>query len=287
MPIQDIIQNKNLHKTIVPPPPGSLIIQELSPQELLLEVPKSKEFFIKKHKKAIIAVSATVLAAAVLGVVAFFAWPAVASAILGVGIYGLTLGALAGANLIAQVGLVAAVFAVGGFIASGGLLTTGSMVINGIRKAWNTFYESPVETQANFIPQSDPTMNIAKELSQNGGGIKKPSPLSLVVPPTAPVVPSTDSGIFLTQMQQKKEKLKRLVEINNQLINDDTLSDNEYAQLNDEFKNLEKDIQAGQSNLQKEERPSSDFSNEFKDKYHRIISSDESLTSELSALKVI
>lgn len=146
-----------------------------------------------------------VLAAAVLGVVAFFAWPAVASAILGFGAYGLTLGAIAGANLIAQVGLVAAVFAVSGFIASGGLLTVGSKAINSIRKAWNSLYELPVQTQATFIPQPDPIMSIAKPWPLNGGISKNNAPLSSVTPVIAPVATKTSSVTFYPKCNKRKK----------------------------------------------------------------------------------
>ncbi|KTD57101.1 transmembrane protein [Legionella sainthelensi] len=263
MSIEDIIHHTNLHKPTEPPPLDSPIIQDINPQELILEVPKSKKLFINKHKKAIIAVSAMVLAAAVLGVVAFFAWPAVASAILGFGAYGLTLGAIAGANLIAQVGLVAAVFAVGGFIASGGLLTAGSKVINRISKAWDALYESPVKAHANFEPQPDPIANKVKKSYDNAGRIEKPSPLILPPYPPTPVAPSAGSVAFLTQMQQKKENFKRLVEINNQFINDDSLSDDEYTGLENESDNLGTDIQLGLSNQQNEEQHSPGLSIEI------------------------
>ncbi|VEB39609.1 transmembrane protein [Legionella sainthelensi] len=259
MSIEGIIHHTNLHKPTEPLSLDSPIIQDINPQELILEVPKSKEPFINKHKKAIIAVSTMVLAAAVLGVVAFFAWPAVASAILGFGAYGLTLGAIAGANLIAQVGLVAAVFAVSGFIASGGLLTVGSKAINSIRKAWNSLYESPVQTQATFIPQPDPIMSIAKPWPLNGGISKNNAPLSSVTPAIAPVATKTSSVTFLSQMQQKKEKFKRLVEINNQLLNGEL----EDTRLTAEIENLEKDIQLGLSNQQNEEQHSPGLSIEI------------------------
>ncbi|QEY53135.1 hypothetical protein [Legionella longbeachae] len=274
MPIEDIIHHKNLHKPTEPPPLGSPIIQDINPQELILEA-KSKESFLRKHKKAIIAVSASVLAAAVLGVAAFFAWPAVASAILGFGVFGLTLGALAGANLVAQVGLVAAVFAVGGFIASGGLFTAGSKAINSIRKAWNSLYASPVGTQAIFITQPDPIMSIAKPLPLNGGISKNNAPLSSVTPAIAPVATQTSSVTFFTQMQQKKDKCMRLVEINNQLLNG-ALSKIEKRQLKTEIAILEKDILPNRQNKldQNKQKEEQSISN-FKDEYRSIRSCDD------------
>ncbi|KTD53579.1 transmembrane protein [Legionella santicrucis] len=281
MPIKDSKPNK----IISPPPLGSPIIQKIYPQELVFEIPKAKESFFKKHKKAIIAVSATVLAAAIVGAVAFFAWPAVASVILGFGIYGLTLGALAGANLIAQVGLVAAVFAVGGFIAGGGLVTTGSKVINSISKAWNALYESPIDTQPNSISQLDPVpqslKSIAETLSQIKGNIKNPPSLNSVVP-------STDSGAFLAQLQQKKEKLKKWIEINKQLINVNPLS-NEYKQLEAQANELEKDILSdrraplSQKNKQQvEEQPQRCFSNKSPDPASQSL---KSIAETLSQIK--
>lgn len=287
MPIHDSKQNKNINKVTSPPALGSPVIQEIYPQELILEIPKPKESFIKKHKRAIMAISAAVLATAVLGVVAFFAWPAVASAVLGFGVYGLTLGALAGANLIAQVGLVAAVFAVGGFIAGGGLFTAGSNIINSIIKAWEPIYKSPGNPQANPIPQPDLSSqslkSIAETLSQHKGDIKNPSPLSSVAP-------ATDSGDFLAQVQQKKEKIKRWSEMNKQLINDHSLSDNEYKELEVQANKLGEDILSNrlnqvsqnnqESNQQTEEQHSSGLSNKFKEEYRRTIFPHDSSTIE-------
>ncbi|KTD11069.1 transmembrane protein [Legionella gratiana] len=196
------IQNKSNNEVIVPPPLDSRISQEIEPQVLTFVIKKSKESFIKKHKTAIIALGATVLAAGMLGAVAFFAWPAVAAAILSFGAYGLTLGALAGANLIAQVGVVAAVSAVGGFIASSSLAAVGPKLINGIKKAWNALYESPVEIQIKPTLQADPAPQSLKPLKTFAetvrmlNDIKAPAP-SLVAPPKG-------SCDFLRAMEEKK-----------------------------------------------------------------------------------
>jgi hypothetical protein len=205
------------------------------PQVLTFELEQPKSNFIKRHKKAIIAVSATVLAAAILGAVAFVAWPAVAAAVLGVGAYGLTLGALAGANLIAQVGLVAAVFAVGGFIAGGGLVAAGSKVINWIENAWNALYKSSVDINAKpTVEQPQSYMTIQESLEKIANTPNKNAPLL----PLSLSTPSTiDSG------QQKEEKNLR-VELHNinQTLAHDNPSEQQCKILENKAEVLEKEI---------------------------------------------
>lgn len=233
-------------QSIASPLSSGELIQEVPFQKLILEVPEKS--FIKRHKKEIIVVGAIVLAAAVLGAVAFFAWPAVAATLLGFGAYGLTLGALAGANLIAQVGLVSAVFAVGGFIAGGGLVASGSKLINGITKAWHGLYESLFDKKTSPNPESvsalepapapKPLMSIAETLEM----LSKNNALQ----PLSPVAPAPVSNAFLVQ-QERAKNIQELSKITQKLTNNKYLSDEESTKLEHRAQELEKTLLSGRA----------------------------------------
>lgn len=152
----------------------------------------------------------------------------------------------------------------------------------GLSNQQNEEQHSPglsIEIQATSLPQQESIMNITEPLPQNAGSIKTPSPLSLVVPQRLQL-PLQLVQLLFTQMQEKKDKCMRLVEIHNQLLNG-TLSKIEKRQLKTEIANLEEDILSNRhnklgQNKQKEERIPSDLSNQFKDEYRRVRSCNES-----------